>query len=136
MKFHKDGTLPEDGEIWVFGSNLAGFHGKGAALVAAQKYGATLEVAIGMSGTSFAIPTKDHRLQSLPLTVIAKMVGRFLRHAATTPDRAYWVTRVGCGLAGYSDADIAPMFAGASDNCNFAEEWMPWLDDEELPAEL
>lgn len=61
MNFHKDGTQPKNGEIFVFGSNLAGRHGKGAALVAMKKYGAISGKGYGIQGQSFGIPTKDGR---------------------------------------------------------------------------
>lgn len=122
MKFHKDGTQPRHGEVFVFGSNLAGRHGAGAAK-AALKFGAKMGVGVGLSGMTYAIPTKDEYLRTLPLNIIELYVDRFNRFTLQYPEVEFFVTRVGCGLAGYTDKDIAPMFRGASGNCNFSEEW-------------
>lgn len=125
-RFHKDGTLPTDMSVWVFGSNLAGRHGKGAAKVARDVFGARQNVAVGLVGHSYAIPTKDENLRVLPLWKIQEYVRRFLRETSEMPEINFFVTRIGCGLAGYKDEDIAPMFRGAL-GCSFAEEWRPYL---------
>ncbi len=70
-----------------------------------------------MMGQSYALPTKDHRIETLPLDVIKMHVNRFLEFAALNPSTQFNVTRVGCGLAGLDDTDIAPMFKGATPNC-------------------
>ena len=109
--------------IFVFGSNLAGRHGKGAALAARQQYGAVYGVGVGRTGNAYAIPTKDARLRVLPIATIAQHVGDFLTYASQHPELTFLVTRVGCGLAGYTDDQIAPLFAGAPDNCQMPDEW-------------
>lgn len=109
--------------VFVFGSNLAGRHGKGAARCAIQDHGAIYGVGEGMQGYSYAIPTKDKNLNTLPLHVIAICVQRFLHYAKSHPETTFEVTRIGCGLAGYGDGDIAPMFKAASMNCNLPEGW-------------
>ena len=126
MKFHRDGTLPTNGEIFVFGSNLAGIHGAGAAKVAATKFGAKYGVGIGMTGQSWAIPTKNLNIETMPLDDIVVYVNKFVKQTQTVDLTEFFVTRVGCGLAGYTDAQIAPMFRGAK-NCSFAEEWKEFL---------
>lgn len=76
--FHTDGSLPlTDREIFVFGSNLAGRHGKGSALVARRSYGAIYGKGVGLFGRSYAIPTKGHQLEVLPLVQINKSVEVF-----------------------------------------------------------
>lgn len=113
--------------IFVFGSNQAGRHGKGAALTAVREHGAIPGQAFGPQGFSFAIPTKDERLRPLPLWRIEMYVEAFLSFARTTqdlhPELTFKVTRIGCGLAGYKDSQIAPMFAGAPANCELPEGW-------------
>lgn len=100
-------------DIFVFGSNEAGIHGAGAALTAAQHFGATRSVANGPSGSSYAIPTKPRDLSvSLCLRDISKYVDEFIAYAAEKQDRCFLVTEIGCGLAGYKPSDIAPMFKG------------------------
>lgn len=127
MKFHKDGTLPENGEIFVFGSNLAGIHGAGAARVAARDFGAKRYVGYGLQGKSFAIPTKNKEIQSLSVDEIEIYVHSFLWFASNVPHVNFWMTSIGCGLARYSPADIAPMFKNAPSNISFPDTWEPWL---------
>ncbi len=110
-------------EIFVFGSNLAGRHGKGAALFARQNHGAVYGQGEGPQGNSYAIPTKGEQLQVLPLEVITLYVDEFIAYAGRHPQKTFNVTRIGCGLAGYTDAQIAPMFKGAPINCNLPEGW-------------
>ena len=109
--------------IFVFGSNLAGRHGKGAALAARQHHGAIYGQGVGRQGDSYAIPTKDRALHTLPLATIRYYVEHFLLYAHEHPELTFEVTRVGCGLAGYTDADIAPMFRGAPQNCQLPPGW-------------
>lgn len=109
--------------IFVFGSNLAGRHGKGAALTAKIHYGAVTGVGVGRTGNAYAIPTKDENLHVLPVSVIAKHVAEFISYARMNPELTFSVTRVGCGLAGYSPDVIAPLFRGASSNCILPEWW-------------
>ena len=110
-------------QIFVFGSNLAGRHGKGAALTAYRKYGAIYGQGVGMQGNSFAIPTKDENLNTLPVNKIEKYVNNFIKYATLNPDLTFQVTRIGCGLAGYEDSDIAPLFINAPSNCILPVGW-------------
>lgn len=109
--------------IFVFGSNLAGRHGKGAALFALQHRGAIRGVGIGPQGSAYAIPTKDGSLRTLPLPTIQAHVATFLQYAAANPALQFQVTRIGCGLAGYRDEQIQPMFANAPANCMLPAGW-------------
>lgn len=109
--------------IFVFGSNLAGRHGKGAALHAKLHCGAVYGVGLGRTGGSYAIPTKDKHIKTLPLPIIAQHVSDFIAYALSHPDLNFQVTRIGCGLAGYSDQEIAPMFHGAPANCHLPDGW-------------
>lgn len=97
-------------EIFVFGSNLAGRHGKGAALYARQHHGAIYGRGEGLQGDSYAIPTKDERIQTLPLDRIAEHVVTFIEFAHSQPDLIFRLTPIGCGLAGYRPEQIAPLF--------------------------
>lgn len=105
--------------IFVFGSNLAGRHGKGAAKYAREREGAIYGVGVGRQGNSYAIPTKGHRLEILPLETIRGYVAQFIKYAKVHPELEFKVTRIGCGLAGYTPADMIPLFANAPDNCKF-----------------
>jgi len=110
-------------EIFVFGSNLAGRHGKGAALYAKQNHGAVYGQGFGLQGTSYAIPTKDAKLKTLPLTTIQSYVNLFLLFAEEHPELTFKLTPIGCGLAGYEPQDIAPMFTGAPANVKKPKEF-------------
>lgn len=135
--YHKDGTLPTDNRIFVFGSNLAGIHGAGAALTAREKFGAELGVGVGLTGNSYAIPTKDWHINTMSMDLIKLYIKQFVTFSAIYSDCAtrtilpdyplFFVTRVGCGLAGFKDKDIAPMFKMAC-GCSFAEEWRQYLE--------
>lgn len=106
--------------VLVFGSNKAGIHGAGAALAAKEKWGAVPGVGEGRRGNSYALPTKDERIRTMPIEEVADAVKRFLEYAEGHPDDTFLVSRVGCGLAGFTDAQIAPMFRSAPSNC-----WLP-----------
>lgn len=92
--------------VFVFGSNLAGRHGKGAAKFAKAHLGAVDGLGEGLSGLSYALPTKDESLSSLPIENIQAGLERLGRFAQSRPDLRFQLTRVGCGLAGYSDAEM------------------------------
>lgn len=100
-------------EVFVFGSNLAGRHGKGAALVARQKFGAVSGQGTGLMGRSYGIATKGVKLDVLPLPKIGEQVSTFLAFARAHPDLKFFVTEIGCGLAGYQPADVAPLFGSS-----------------------
>ena len=109
--------------IFVFGSNLAGRHGKGAALFARQRHGAVYGQGVGLQGNSYAIPTKDEQLRTLPLEEIRRYVEQFKAFARQHPELTFQVTAIGCGLAGYRPPQIAPMFADAPANCILPDEF-------------
>lgn len=130
MKLHKDGSLPDDNQIFVFGSNLSGRHGKGAAKLAKDKFGAIYGQGVGLMGRSYAIPTKNKLLKSLSLKEIKQFVDQFIIYAKLNQDKEFFITSVGCGLAGYTSSDIAPFFKPLSKNknCSFPENWKKYLE--------
>lgn len=97
-------------EIFVFGSNLAGIHGAGAAKLAKNKWGAEEGVGEGITGQCYALPTKDFRIQTLSLKRIQHSVNQFIRKVELMPENTFLVTEVGCGLAGYHPEEMAPLF--------------------------
>lgn len=107
--------------IFVFGSNLAGRHGKGAAFYARKHHRAIYGQGVGLQGNSYAIPTKDECLMTLPLAIIKKYIDDFIMFAKQNPDMQFDVTAVGCGLAGYKPHQIAPLFKEAPLNCLLPE---------------
>lgn len=113
--------------VFVFSSNEAGIHGAGAARTAYQKHGARWGFSYGHQGDSFAIPTKDSELEPLGLHRVKQYVDGFLAFAAGHRRLDFHISRVGCGLAGFTDQQIAPLFKAASFNCHFDEAWKPIL---------
>jgi hypothetical protein len=116
--------------VFVFGSNAAGIHGAGAAKFAWKSKGARYGKGYGHFGDSFAIPTKNEDILTLPLDRIKMYVDGFIAYAIDHRKVLFQVTRIGCGLAGYRDKDIAPMFVNAPKNCYFDEAWRPILGDD------
>jgi hypothetical protein len=109
--------------IFVFGSNLAGRHGAGAALFAKNHRGAIYGVGKGPQGNAYGIPTKDQNLNVICIAQIAAYVAEFLQYARSRPELEFEVTRIGCGLAGYKESDMAPLFKNAPVNCALPPGW-------------
>lgn len=111
-------------DIFVFGSNLAGVHGAGAARHAYEKRGAIWGRGQGLQGTSYAIPTKDRWIKTLPLDRIAFYVQNFLDFVVfDRPEFTFEITPIGCGLAGYNINQIEPLFGTLPANCRLSESW-------------
>lgn len=113
--------------VFVFGSNLSGRHGKGFALYALKNHGAIYGQGEGRQGNSYAIATKDERLQLLPLWHIKGNIHAFIIHAELNPSEEFQVTAIGTGLAGYKHEEIAPMFKGCPNNCYLPDEWKEYV---------
>lgn len=139
----------ENKDVFCFGSNLSGINGAGAALHARMYHGAKTGVGFGymqetayssaqkaqvLTAHCFAIPTKDFSIQTLPLESIELYVAAFLNFAEANPTLRFKMTQIGCGLAGYEAADIAPMFAAyeASGNSNIVYDaaWAEFLPNQ------
>lgn len=106
--------------IFVFGSNLAGRHGKGSALYALEKHGAIYGRGVGLQGESYGIPTKDGNLRVLGIDVIKKHVEDFVKFASDHEDEMiFHVADVGCMNAGYSPSQIGPLFKEVTKNVHF-----------------
>ncbi len=123
----KEGGSYMSKTIMVFGSNEAGIHGAGAAKYAYEKKGARWGKCYGHHGDSFAIPTKDEILETLPIARIEKYIKGFIAYAEGKRKLTFQVTQIGCGLAGFTPAAIAPLFKEAPENCQFDEAWRPYL---------
>jgi hypothetical protein len=122
-------------DIFVFGSNLMGIHGAGAAKFAMENHGAVMGKGIGHHGQSYAIPTKESPYRTLPLIEINHYVAQFMSFARffdmPKPSFTFIVTPIGCGLAGYTPEDIAPMFrlAKSLKNVRLPPEFLDFLTD-------
>lgn len=97
-------------EIFVFGSNLAGSHGGGAARLAYNRFGAKLGQGVGLQGQSYAIPTMQGGVET-----IKPYVDEFIEFARQHTEYKFLVTRIDCGIAGFRDEEIAPLFGNAID---------------------
>ena len=102
-------------EIFVFGSNLSGMHGGGAARTAVRKFGAIMGRGVGLQGQSYGIPTMHGGVDA-----IKPYIDDFIAFAKMNPELKFLVTRVGCGIAGFRDSEIAPLFAPAANIENVA----------------
>jgi len=113
-------------EIFVFGSNLQGMHMGGAARIAYEKFGAVWGQGVGLQGRCYAIPTMQG-----PVSTIKPYVDEFIQFAQSHPENQFLVTRVGCGIAGFTDAEIAPLFQEALplSNVFLPQEWFAILLD-------
>ncbi|SNU04181.1 hypothetical protein SAMN06298211_10692 [Prevotellaceae bacterium MN60] len=119
-------TTPENitslapNEIFVFGSNLSGMHGGGAAWLAYRKFGAIMGQGVGLQGQSYGIPTMQGGVET-----IRPYVDEFIEFAKGHPELTFLVTRIGCGIAGFDDAEIAPLFEAAHevDNIVLPPHW-------------
>jgi hypothetical protein len=123
----KSSALAVD-EFFVFGSNSAGRHGAGAAKFARDYLGAKIGIGDSFTGRCYAIPTKGYQLEVLHLDEIADWVRMFKRVAEHHMHLSFYVTKIGCGLAGYKDHEIAPLFKGSPSNCKFHLDWKQYLE--------
>lgn len=113
-------TSLQPNEIFVFGSNLRGMHGGGAAYIAHQKFGAIMGQGVGLQGQSYAIPTMQGGVET-----IKPYVDDFIEFAKMNKKLIFLVTRIGCGIAGFTDEEIAPLFEKAHEveNIVLPEGW-------------
>ncbi|HUI32969.1 MAG: hypothetical protein PHO84_00565 [Dysgonamonadaceae bacterium] len=99
----------KENEIFVFGSNLQGSHGGGAAAIAANKFGAIWGQGVGLQGQSYGIPTMHGGIAE-----IKPYVDEFIKFAKQNPNLNFLVTRIGCGIAGFTEEEMAPLFSEAA----------------------
>ena len=114
-------------EVFVFGSNLNGFHAGGAARIAMEKFGAVWGKGVGLQGQSYAIPTMQGGVET-----IKPYVDEFVQFAKSHKELTFYVTRIGCGIAGFNDKDIAPLFADAQniENVILPQSFVECLDNQ------
>lgn len=100
----------DENEIFVFGSNEAGIHGAGAARIAFLKFGAEMGLGNGLSGNSYAIPTKDRNVETLPLDKVKSYIVEFIGFVLNHQNLTFYLTKIGCGLAGFTIEEIKNIF--------------------------
>lgn len=122
-------TELEPDDIFVFGSNLAGMHLGGAARTAVEKFGAIMGQGVGIQGQSYAIPTMQGGVDT-----IKPYVDQFIDLAREWDQNTFYITRIGCGIAGFRDEEIAPLFRDALSlyNVRLPRRWVEILQNEEL----
>lgn len=108
-------SLPRN-SVFVFGSNLAGNHAGGAARVAYQKFGAVMGIAEGLVGQSYAFPTLDESYQQLSEDELVRAVVAFRTTAEALPGVTFYLTKVGCGIAGFDESYIRQIFTDTPQN--------------------
>lgn len=113
-------------EIFVFGSNLAGAHGGGAARMAHKQFGAVWGKGVGLHGHSYALPTMNTHLDRLTIKEIQLHVNRLYEVIEMTPELQFYITKVGCGIAGFTIEEIAPLFKKFMEleNCYLPKEFL------------
>ena len=113
-------TELQPGEIFVFGSNLQGMHAGGAARIAYNNFGAIWGQGVGLQGQSYGIPTMQGGVET-----VRPYVNEFIQFAKDHPELTFLVTRIGCGIAGFTDAEMAPLFEKAHnmENVILPEGW-------------
>ena len=115
-------------EIFVFGSNLSGHHGGGAALLAMNKWGAIWGQGVGLQGQTYGIPTMQGGVET-----IRPYVDEFIQFANKHPEMTFLVTEIGCGIAGFTPQEIAPLFAKATTTENIHRPQRFWDLLERIP---
>lgn len=125
-------------KVFVFGSNLLGLHGGGAAKFAMDYCRAIWGIGQGYQNSSiadgvgcYALPTKYTPAESMTITEVFYAIRLFVAYARTAKNFTFFVTRVGCGLAGFTDEEIAPSFFNAPDNCILPPEWKALMEKED-----
>lgn len=122
-------------QVFVFGSNLAGRHGKGSAAEAKNNHGAIYGKGVGRQGNSYAIPTKGFNMEVLSLEEIDLHVKNFLKYAEENWTDTFNVVAIGCGLAGYKPSQIGPLFMCAPKNVQLPHEFEPYRAYEQQTRE-
>ena len=127
-KYHTEIDLPQDGETFVFGSNLAGLHREIHSQIASQLYEAETGVSTGLTGRCYAIPIKDRFIRVLTQADIKRFVAMFKQITHDRPDMKFFVSRLELGNPKELKTwVIAPMFVGCNKNCIFPVQWKPYL---------
>ena len=116
-------TELKQNELFVFGSNLAGMHAGGAARFALTKFGAKPGVGEGLAGQSYAFPTLTADFTKVSIQALEKSRNRLFETARTHPDKTFLLTKVGCGIAGFTEEEIRPLFAGGPSNVVLPPDW-------------
>ena len=121
----------EPDEVFVFGSNLGGSHGGGAAAMALMHFGAVWGQGVGMQGQSYAIPTMHGGVET-----IAPYVDEFIEYAKAHPEKKFLVTEIGCGIAGFTPEEIAPLFKDSAviDNISLPSRFWEVLELSNSPV--
>jgi len=116
-------TELKENEVFVFGSNLAGIHGAGAARQAYKQFGAALGVGEGLTGQCYAFPTLGPKLEKIPIERMEEARDSLYSCCAELPEKTFLLTKVGCGLAGYDELEMRALFTRPPKNLIVPEGW-------------
>jgi hypothetical protein len=116
-------TRLKPNDIFVFGSNQRGAHGGGAARLAKEKFGAEEGVGEGLTGQSYAFPTLTANFGKVSHASLEASRDRLYASARQNPDKTFLLTKVGCGIAGFTEDEIRPLFKNAPENVILPEDW-------------
>lgn len=119
----EDITELKPNEIFIFGSNLNGYHSAGAAALAYKKFGAEWEIGEGLSGQTYAFPTLERDMNKRGPRGLRYSRDRLFATARALPEKTFLLTKVGCGIAGYVEDEIKPLFADAPENVIKPQGW-------------
>lgn len=113
----------KDNEVFVFGSNMLGHHAGGAAKQAHKQFGAEWGIAEGLTGQCYAFPTLEREMTKRGIPALERSRDRLFATARALPEKTFLLTKVGCGIAGYSEEKIKPLFNNAPSNVVLPEDW-------------
>jgi len=116
-------TQLKPNEIFVFGSNQRGAHAGGAARLAKEKFGAREGVGEGLTGQSYAFPTLTANFEKVSRASLEASRDRLFNTARRNPDKTFLLTKIGCGIAGFTEDEIRPLFKNAPANVTLPDEW-------------
>jgi len=116
-------TTLEPNQYFVFGSNLAGHHAGGAARYAKEHFGAEDGVGEGLTGQCYAFPTLGKKLEQRNNEQLVMSARKLWKVARQNPDKVFLLTKVGCGIASYSEESMAMLFRGAPENIIKPKNW-------------
>jgi hypothetical protein len=128
-------TKLKKNEIFVFGSNLNGAHAGGAALLAFQKFGAVMGVGDGITGSSYAFPTLDKKMQKVSISAFKKSVKKLYETCKENPSKVFLLTKVGCGIAGFAEREVQELFKSPPTNLVLPEDWRE-IVAKEVPVKI
>lgn len=123
MNTPDDISMLKDNEIFIFGSNLNGYHAGGAAKRALEQFGAVWGISEGLSGRTYAFPTLNKNMHKRTIKSLEDSRNKLFVTAEALPEYTFLLTKVGCGIAGFKEEKIAALFSECPDNIIKPKDW-------------